>query len=73
MSSNRIPQSRGQSASQRSDRLEGSNSAVDHNELNAIIDTLLEVRHNIKPDQPEFGIKPVNLSEKQIEMLIEKS
>ena len=48
-------------------------SQVDHNEINNIIDTLLEVRHNIKPDQPDFGIKPVSLSEKQIEMLIEKS
>ena len=47
--------------------------AVDQNELNAIIDTLLEVRHNIKADAPDFGIKPVNLAEKQIEMLIEKS
>lgn len=47
--------------------------AVDQNELNAIIDTLLEVRHNIKADAPDFGIKPVNLQEKQIEMLIEKS
>lgn len=34
---------------------------------------MLEVRHNIRPELPEFGIKPVNLSEKQIEMLIEKS
>ena len=46
---------------------------MDQNELNNIIDTLLEVRHNIKADSPDFGIKPVNLSEKQIEMLIEKS
>jgi len=46
---------------------------VDHNELNTIIDTLLEVRHNIRADAPDFGIKPVNLTEKQIEMLIEKS
>ena len=46
---------------------------VDHNELNNIIDQLLDVRHNIKPEQPEFGIKPVNLAEKQIEMLVEKS
>lgn len=42
----------------------GMDRSVDHNELNSIIDTLLEVRHNIKPDAPEFGIKPVNLSEK---------
>jgi serine/threonine-protein phosphatase PP1 catalytic subunit len=41
--------------------------------LNNIIDTLLEVRQNIKADAPDFGIKPVNLTEKQIEMLIEKS
>ena len=58
-------------------RLQGSSttghSGVDHNELNTIIDTLLEVRHNIRADAPDFGIKPVNLSEKQIEMLIEKS
>ena len=33
-------------------------------ELNNIIDTLLEVRQNIKPDAPDFGIKPVNLTEK---------
>jgi len=46
---------------------------IDHNELNAIIDTLLEVRHNIRSDAPDFGIKPVNLKESQIEMLIEKS
>jgi hypothetical protein len=50
-----------------------SHPGVDHNELNNIIDTLLEVRHNIRADLPDFGIKPVNLSEKQIEMLIEKS
>jgi serine/threonine-protein phosphatase PP1 catalytic subunit len=31
------------------------------------------VRHNIRADAPDFGIKPVNLTEKQIEMLIEKS
>ena len=58
-------------------RLQGSStpghSGVDHNELNTIIDTLLEVRHNIRADAPDFGIKPVNLTEKQIEMLIEKS
>lgn len=46
---------------------------VDQNELNNIIDALLEVRQNIRADAPEFGIKPVNLSEKQIEFLIEKS
>jgi hypothetical protein len=51
----------------------GGSSSVDQNELNNIIDTLLEVRHNIKADSPDFGIKPVNLTEKQIEMLIEKS
>lgn len=49
------------------------NIGVDQNELNNIIDTLLEVRQNIRADAPDFGIKPVNLSEKQIEMLIEKS
>ena len=38
-----------------------------------IIDKLLEVRLNIKPEAPEFGIKPVNLEEKEVEMLIEKS
>ena len=48
-------------------------STVDQNELNNIIDTLLEVRQNIRADAPDFGIKPVNLSEKQIEILIEKS
>ena len=37
---------------------------VDQNELNNIIDTLLEARQNIRHDQPEFGIKPVNLAEK---------
>ena len=46
---------------------------MDHTELNNIIDTLLEVRHNIRADAPDFGIKPVNLTEKQIEMLVEKS
>ena len=49
------------------------NTDVDQNELNNIIDALLEVRQNIRADAPEFGIKPVNLSEKQIEFLIEKS
>ena len=46
---------------------------VDHTELNAIIDTLLDARHNIQVDQPDLGIKPINLLESQIEMLIEKS
>jgi len=46
---------------------------VDHAELNTIIDTLLEARHNIQVDQPDLGIKPINLKENQIEMLIEKS
>ena len=46
---------------------------VNQDELNNIIDTLLEVRHHIRADAPDFGIKQVNLSEKQIEMLIEKS
>lgn len=49
------------------------NMQIDHNELNTIIDTLLDVRHNIRSDAPDFGIKPVSLAEKQIEMLIEKS
>ena len=49
------------------------NMTVDHQELNSVIDTLLEVRHHIKQDAPDFGIKPVNLEERQIEMLIEKS
>jgi hypothetical protein len=34
---------------------------VDHNELNQIIDTLLDVRHQIRADAVDFGIKPVNL------------
>ena len=46
---------------------------VDHAELNTIIDTLLDVRHNIRPNMPDFGIKPVNLKESQIEMLVECS
>jgi len=37
---------------------------IDHDEINNIIDTLLDVRHKIKPDAPEFGIKPVNLTER---------
>lgn len=41
--------------------------------MNTIIDTLLDVRHNIKPNVPDFGIKPVNLKESQIEMLVECS
>lgn len=48
-------------------------SGVNQDELNNIIDTLLEVRHHIRADAPDFGIKNVNLTEKQIEMLIEKS
>lgn len=50
-----------------------SHNVVDHAELNNIIDTLLEARHNIQVDQPDLGIKPINLKESQIEMLIEKS
>jgi len=31
------------------------------------------VRHNIRVEAPDFGLKPVSLEERQIEMLIEKS
>ena len=34
---------------------------------------MLEVRHHIKQSEADFGLKPVNLTEGQIEMLIEKS
>ena len=71
MSSNRL-QSRGQSGTPAAATAAPSNS-VDQNELNNIIDTLLEVRQHIRADAPDFGIKPVNLTEKQIESLIEKS
>ena len=48
-------------------------SSVDHNELNVIIDTLLEARHGIQVEEADLGIKPINLKESQIEMLIERS
>ena len=63
MSTNRL-QNRGQSGTPTANQGGVNQSNVDQNELNNIIDTLLEVRQNIRADAPDFGIKPVNLSEK---------